>query len=138
MRLFVRLNPKLTRAAREVFQVMLDLYSISGRVFPSHAGLALRARCGEKTVRRALAQFQALGVVEWTRRRRKPNVYRVVFDAAGCQAEPAPARPVVPARGTPPAPVLVARPAGELGELTEIGSSLAAFAALFAARRAAT
>lgn len=82
MRLFAKLHPKLTRASREVFQEMLSLFGIHGKLYPSHATLAKRARCGEKTVRRAIKQLEQLGVVSWTRRRRKPNVYRVCFDAA--------------------------------------------------------
>lgn len=130
MRLFAKLHPKLTRASREVFQEMLSLYGIAGRLFPSHATLAKRAKCAEKTVRRALVQLEALGVVSWARRRRKPNVYRVCFDAA---AVAAPVR-AAPARGTGPTPVVAVSPDPVI---SQIDGALADFAALFAARRAA-
>lgn len=103
MRLFIRLNRDLTRAFREVFQEILNLYSISGRVFPSYAAIARRAMCCERTVGRAIKRFEALGILSWLRRRRRPNVYTIAFSAAGvhataaCQANVSRAERRVPA-----------------------------------------
>jgi hypothetical protein len=52
-------------------------------IFPSHATLAARARCGLRTVQRALQAARRLGLVEWTETRvraawralRGPNRY---------------------------------------------------------------
>lgn len=134
MRLFIKLHPKVTRASREVFQEMLSLYSIRGKVFPSYKALALRARCAEKTVGRALLQLQAIGILEWRRRRRQPNVYRVVFETAGVGPS---APPVIPAKPARPSAVVPVTAVAAPDFVSEIGGSLAAFAALFEARRAA-
>ena len=60
----------LTRARRDVL-LTLESYaraSPGGVPWPSHATLAARARCSERTVRRALAIGRKLGLVSWVSR----------------------------------------------------------------------
>ena len=55
----------LTRAYRDV---LLALGRFDGPlgIFPSHRTLAARARCGLRTVQRALQAAKRLGLVDWT------------------------------------------------------------------------
>jgi Helix-turn-helix domain len=55
----------LTRAARDVLLTLHAYRGHGGAAWPSHATLADRARCCAKTVGRALAQAQGLGLVSW-------------------------------------------------------------------------
>jgi hypothetical protein len=59
----------LTRAARDVLLCLRTFRGPGGTAWPSHATLADRARCCTRTVARALAQAQALGLVDWCERR---------------------------------------------------------------------
>jgi hypothetical protein len=62
-------------------------------IFPSHGELAARARCGLRTVQRALQAAQRLGLVEWTGTRvraawralRGPNRYVLRVPASPVQ-----------------------------------------------------
>jgi hypothetical protein len=62
-------------------------------IFPSHRTLAARARCGLRTVQRALQAARRLGLVEWTATRvraawrslRGPNRYALKVPAAAVQ-----------------------------------------------------
>jgi hypothetical protein len=62
-------------------------------IFPSHHTLAARARCGLRTVQRALQAAKRLGLVEWTATRvraayravRGPNRYVLKVPAAAVQ-----------------------------------------------------
>ena len=62
-------------------------------IFPSHRTLAARARCGIRTVQRALQAARRLGLVEWTGTRvraayravRGPNRYVLKVPAAAVQ-----------------------------------------------------
>jgi hypothetical protein len=86
----------LTRAARDVLLTLHTFRGIGGQCWPSHATLAERARCCIRTVQRALAQAQALGLVSWAERRvragwrwlRTSNLYRFVVPATSVQLEP--------------------------------------------------
>jgi Helix-turn-helix domain len=77
----------LTRAARDVLLVLRTYRSAGGTAWPSHAALADRVRCGARTVRRALAAAQRLGLVDWCERRvrsgwrwlRTSNLYRFLL-----------------------------------------------------------
>jgi hypothetical protein len=79
----------LTRAARDVLFTLHTFRGTGGAAWPSHATLADRARCCVRTVQRALAQAQALGLVSWAERRvragwrwlRSSNLYRFVVPA---------------------------------------------------------
>ena len=69
----------LTRAGRDVL-LTLESYarmSPGGVPWPSHATLAARARCSERTVRRALAIGRKLGLVSWIPRW-VPSAWRAV------------------------------------------------------------
>jgi len=59
---------RLTIAAAQVGRVLLDMLGEDGRLDPSHATLAARARVSIATVIRSLAQLRALGFVTWVRR----------------------------------------------------------------------
>jgi DNA-binding transcriptional MocR family regulator len=74
----------LTRAARDVLLTLHTFRGTGGQCWPSHATLAERAQCCVRTVQRALAAAQALGLVSWAERRvragwrwlRSSNLYR--------------------------------------------------------------
>jgi hypothetical protein len=76
----------LTRAARDVLLTLHTFRGHGGAAWPSHATLADRARCCTRTVQRALAAAQGLGLVSWAERRvragwrwlRTSNLYRFV------------------------------------------------------------
>ena len=82
----------LTRAYRDV---LLALGRFDGPlgIFPSHRTLAARARCGVRTVQRALQAARRLGLVEWTETRVRaawrslqgPNRYVLKVPAAAVQ-----------------------------------------------------
>jgi hypothetical protein len=58
-------------------RALLSFLGEDGRLDPSHAAIAERARCSERTVRRALARFDALGLLRWQRRLvRRPGAWR--------------------------------------------------------------
>src|SRR4051794_28462604 len=58
-------------------RALLSFIGDDGRVDPSHAAIASRACCSERTVRRALARFDALGLLRWQRRLvRQPGAWR--------------------------------------------------------------
>jgi hypothetical protein len=59
----------LTRAARDVLLTLHSFRGHGGVAWPSHATLADRSRCCTRTVARALAQAQVLGLVSWAERR---------------------------------------------------------------------
>jgi hypothetical protein len=59
----------LTRAARDVLLTLHSFRGTGGVAWPSHATLADRSKCCVRTVARALAQAQALGLVSWVERR---------------------------------------------------------------------
>ena len=59
----------LTRGARDVLLTLRTFRGAGGLCVPSHATLALRARCCVRTVQRALAQADALGLLRWVERR---------------------------------------------------------------------
>ena len=59
----------MTRAARDVLLTLHTFRSSGGVAWPSHATLADRAKCCVRTVARALAQAQTLGLVSWAERR---------------------------------------------------------------------
>ena len=79
----------LTRAYRDVLLTLHTFRGIGGAAWPSHETLAARARCCAKTVGRALAVAQGLGLVSWVERRvragwrwlRSSNLYRFVVPA---------------------------------------------------------
>ena len=76
----------LTRAYRDVLLTLQTFRGAGGVIYPSHATLAVRARCSVRTAARALKQGQRLGLVYWTERRvrsgwrwlRTSNVYRLM------------------------------------------------------------
>jgi hypothetical protein len=86
----------LSRARRDVL-LTLEHYRGCGEIRPSHAILAERAGCSVKTVQRALADAQALGLVDWAERRiwrdwrwlRTTNRYFLLM----------PGGPVIPTKG---------------------------------------
>lgn len=58
-------------------RALLSFIGEDGRLDPSHAAIAERASCSERTVRRALARFEALGLLRWQRRLvRRPGAWR--------------------------------------------------------------
>lgn len=59
-----------TRTYRDVHKALLTFEGRNGELFPSHATLAQRADCDERSVRRALVEGQRVGMVHWMRRRR--------------------------------------------------------------------
>ncbi|MGA8197603.1 MAG: helix-turn-helix domain-containing protein, partial [Acetobacteraceae bacterium] len=89
----------LTRAARDVLLTLHTFRGTGGQCWPSHETLADRARCCTRTVQRALAQAQAIGLVDWAERRvragwrwlRSSNMYRFVVPDWGV-------RPINPAQ----------------------------------------
>jgi hypothetical protein len=54
---------------REVLKALGQFGQCRFGIFPSHALLALRARCSVRTVQRALEAARTLGLVEWSARR---------------------------------------------------------------------
>jgi hypothetical protein len=56
----------LTRAYRDVLLELGRFDRCRLGIFPSHRTLAARARCGVRTVQRALQAARRLGLVEWT------------------------------------------------------------------------
>lgn len=77
----------LTRAARDVLLTLRTYRGQGGACFPSHATLAERVGCSDRTVRRALALARDLGLVSWVERRvrsswrwlRTSNSYRMTM-----------------------------------------------------------
>ena len=59
---------RLTIATASVALVLLDLLGTDGRLDPTIATLALLACVSVATVKRALAQLQTFGFLDWTRR----------------------------------------------------------------------
>ena len=59
----------LSRGQRDVLLCLHTFRGTGGVAWPSHATLADRAKCCTRTVARALAQAQALGLVSWVERR---------------------------------------------------------------------
>ena len=59
----------LTRAYRDVLLTLRTFRGAGGAIHPSHATLADRAKCGVRTVQRALRQAELLGLVDWIERR---------------------------------------------------------------------
>ncbi len=59
---------RLTLSASVIGRILLDTLSEDGRLDPSHATIAARARVSIATVIRALAQLRAFGFVSWVRR----------------------------------------------------------------------
>jgi hypothetical protein len=58
-------------------RALLSFIGENGRLDPSHAAIAERACCSERTVRRALVRFDALGLLRWQRRLvRQPGAWR--------------------------------------------------------------
>ena len=86
----------MTRAARDVLLTQHTFRGRGGAAWPSHATLADRARCCTKTVQRAQAQAQGLGLVSWAERRvragwrwlRTSNRYRFGVPEGAVQAAP--------------------------------------------------
>lgn len=76
----------LTRAYRDVMLTLATFRGAGGLICPSHATLAVRAKCCVKTVQRALAMADQLGLVSWAERRaqsgskwvRTSNTYRLL------------------------------------------------------------
>jgi hypothetical protein len=59
---------KLTALHAEVGHALLRRLGTDGRLDPAHSTLAADTRCGERTVRRALAALRACGLLNWVRR----------------------------------------------------------------------
>jgi hypothetical protein len=86
----------LTRAARDVLLTLHTFRSTGGVAWPSHATLAERARCCVRTVQRALAAAQGLGLVSWAERHvragwrwlQTSNLYRFVVPVDGVRQVP--------------------------------------------------
>jgi hypothetical protein len=84
----------LTRAARDVVLTLHTFRGGGGTAWPSHATLAERAGCCVRTVQRALALAQRLGLVDWCERRvkaawrwlRTANLYRFLAPEGPVQA----------------------------------------------------
>ena len=85
----------LTRSARDVMLTLATFKGPEGRIWPSHALLATRARVCVKTVCRAMAQARAAGLLTWRsirwltpggHWRRKSNLYvlRIPVAEAKC------------------------------------------------------
>ena len=111
----------LTRSARDVMLTLASFKGPGGRIWPSHALLAARARVCVKTVVRAMQQGREAGLIAWKPIRwrtpagfwrRKSNLYVVRvplaeamrpklgrFDPKGAQVAPLGGK--VPHRGTP-------------------------------------
>jgi hypothetical protein len=95
----------LTRSWRDVLLTLATFRGSGGLICPSHATLAERARCCVRTVQRALAHAERLGLVVWAERRvraswrwlRTSNAYRLLVPLAPVQAG---LRPLWPRRAT--------------------------------------
>ena len=59
---------RLTRAARDVGEVLVRRLGADGRCDPAHATLAEDAGCCDRTVRRATASMRDLGLLRWQTR----------------------------------------------------------------------
>jgi hypothetical protein len=58
-------------------RALLSFIGEDGRLDPSHAAIAERACCSERTARRALVRLEALGLLRWQRRLvRRPGAWR--------------------------------------------------------------
>jgi hypothetical protein len=83
----------LTRAFRDTLLTLGTFRGTGGLCIPSHATLAVRAKVGERTVRRALDQARDLGLVTWSERRirrgwrwlRTSNAYRLLMPGGAVQ-----------------------------------------------------
>lgn len=83
----------LTRAHRDCLLTLHTFRGPGGVAWPAHATLASRARCGIRTVQRALRQAADLDLVSWHEQRRRAgwrwlrtsNLYRFVVPAAAVQ-----------------------------------------------------
>lgn len=90
----------LTRAYRDVLLTLATYRGHGGAIHPAHETLAARAKCCERTVRRALKQAQRLALVSWVERRvraawrwlRTSNAYRLHVPADPVQPRQRPAR----------------------------------------------
>jgi hypothetical protein len=81
--------------------VLLTLYTYRGTggiAWPAHSTLASRTGCCVRTVQRALAAAEELGLVTWAERRiragwrwlRASNIYRFIVPAGGVSAQGGP------------------------------------------------
>ena len=132
----------LTRAYRDL---LLTLHTYRGRggvAWPAHATLAERSRCSARTVRRALNQAQALGLVTWVERRvragwrwlRASNLYRLLTPLEPVQAR---VRAIWPRRVTTGQPGRGGERSSKKEALTRWLREAAALPDLLAMRRAA-
>jgi hypothetical protein len=55
----------LTYAFERVLRAIIAFRGHDGRIFPSHASIAERADCADRTVRRALNQAVLIGLIWW-------------------------------------------------------------------------
>ncbi len=71
----------LTRSARDVLLTLRTFRGAGGLIYPSHARLAERVGCCERTVRSALADARDAGLVDWNSgsRRRTSNRYTLLL-----------------------------------------------------------
>jgi hypothetical protein len=77
-------------------RALLAFIGDDGRLDPSHAAIAERACCSERTVRRALARFDALGLLRWQRRLvRQPGAWRAEQTSNAYELVPD-GRPITP------------------------------------------
>jgi hypothetical protein len=83
---------ELTPLFRDVLLRLATFRGRRGLIFPSHQALADRARCCERTVRRALEAAKGLGLVRWCERRikvghwateRTSNLYTLIVENGG-------------------------------------------------------
>lgn len=87
---------KITHGAKHVAAEMLACLGADGRLDPSQETLARLAAVGERTVRRALEQLRAAGLVEWACRiirtrqgsRQTSNAYRLRIPGKATWPEP--------------------------------------------------
>jgi hypothetical protein len=133
----------LTRAFRDVLLTLHTFRGSGGQCWPSHATLADRARCCVRTVQRALAQAQHLGLVDWAERRvragwrwlRTSNLYRFMMP-------PMPVTAALCGRGAPATPLPDPGSGGggkvsQKGALSEVLRAAAGLPDLLLARRLA-
>ena len=70
----------IMRSARDVLLTLRTFRGAGGLIYPSHATLAARAKCGLTTVKEALAAARDVGLVSWTSGRGQRTSNRYVLE----------------------------------------------------------
>ncbi len=67
----------ITKTFKKIFNFFLLLHNRYRSIYPGHEYIAKKVGCDERTVRRALSYFEAIGWIWWDQRYMDSNVYQI-------------------------------------------------------------